>query len=280
MKQILLFILFSKVLIIKWKDTEFYNEAIRGFIENYEGVYEVYDSKESKEEFLKAINKKDYEIIALVGEKSLKTALDLDIDKPIIFFMVYNPKIIIKDKENIKGVSLNISYDVQFQKIKEIFHDKKIGIFYSEDKVVEGVEEAASKHGISIKLIKVQKKEKIIDVLIELKRETQIILVPPDPILSSPEIMSMIVSFGIENKICLFVPSDKLVKAGAAFGLVPDYYENGKIAANLVKDILAGKKTKSFYEMPNAKLYINSNTLKELKINLPQEILKKASGAF
>lgn len=279
--NLILIFLFSQVLIIKWKDTGFYNEAIKGFLENYKGNYEIYDCKGEEKECINALSKYDkYEIIATVGEVPLKIALNLKIKRKIVFFSLYNPELIINENKDITGVSLNIPSDIQFQKIRKIFPNKKrIGVFYSEYILIRGMKENAASAGFDLKSIKVHKKLDVMNAIQELK-DCDIIIMNPDPVIQDPQIISSIISFTIENRIPLFVPSHQLVKAGAPFGLVPDYYENGRIAGELVNEILNKNMIPKIKNTEKVKLYINLKTLKELKINLPQEIIKEAEGVF
>jgi len=270
----------SKVLILKWRDTDFYNEAIEGFKEVITTSYEVYSCNGKTEEVSKILSRSDeYDVIVLIGEGALKGGINMNIKKNIVFAMVYNPEIIVKGKENITGVSLNISSKTQFQTIKRIFPEiKKIGILYSNEILIKDIDKISSTYGFNLKKIKINNENEISSALLSLKN-CELILIIPDPILSSYLISSILV-FSIENRIPVFAPSDKIVEAGAVIGLVPNYRENGKKAAKLVNEIIKSKTIPPIEEMESGKLYLNEKVAKEIGITFPDDIIKEAVKIF
>lgn len=271
----------SKVLVVKWKNADFYNEALNGFIKSGIADYEVSDCNGSKDEAEKILSDANrYDAVFVLGEGSLKAAVKAKLSKPVVYGMVYNPILITQGSTNITGVSLNISFNSQINIIKEILPNiKNIGILYSKIELINGMDSIASESGLKLRTVKVESESDISKKLKELKNENLIIMLS-DPILSTSGIISSILLFGIESKIPLFVTSDKLVKSGALFGLAPDYFENGKSAGLLMKKILDSQKISEPEEMSKSALYINLKTAKDLSIKIGNETVKKSKEVY
>jgi putative ABC transport system substrate-binding protein len=270
----------AKTLVIKWKDTGIYNEAIRGFQEVYGNDIEVVNcdgSKDRMKEFV--VQGKNFDQYLLVGETPLKEAVKIGLSKPAVYAMVYNPGQIIGNAKNITGASLNIPYSVHFSTIRRILPQvRKIGVLYANRELIEGLSQSARDNGINTTESQVTGKQ--IKGNLNSLRNVDLIMITLDPLLATKEAMSSILLFSIENKIPVYAPSDKIVKSGAVLGLVADYVENGRTAGRIASQIKGGGNLPESKEMSKGNLYINLKTAQNLGLKFPLNIVKEASEVF
>lgn len=273
--------IYAKIAVIKWKDIAIYNQAIEGFKQTVNSDYKTFDCKGSKDEARKILSDlNSYNILFIVGEIPLKQAIQKSISKPIVYAMVYNPQLLVKNNKNITGVSLNISFGAQFSAIKEIIPNaKNIGFLYSRDEIIGKADELAKLYGYDLKKMKVNSAADISDGLTSLN-DRDLIMMISDPILSSRGAISSFLLFGMENSIPISTISDKLVKSGALFGLTPDFFENGKIAAGLINKIILEDKIPIAKGMDSGDLWLNLKTAKDMKITISSIIINEAKGIF
>ncbi|MEJ5308020.1 MAG: ABC transporter substrate binding protein [candidate division WOR-3 bacterium] len=289
MKKFFILILFlllvknleSKILILKWKNVDIYNIALSGIEKSGIKDYVLLDCDGKKEEVLNGLkNIENYDLICVLGETPLKIVISEKIKKPIFYGMVYNPTLIAGKDENITGVSLNIDYSKQLNVIKSVIPDcKSIGILYSKEELIKQFEKDAEKSGISVKKIK-SENENDVNEKINLLKDVSLIVLITDPVISSAGVINNMILHSQKTKIPLFVTSDKLVKAGALFGLSPDYFENGMILGKMIKKYLDEKKLENPKDMPDGYLYVNLKVSSDLNIRFDDKVLKSAKEIY
>uniref|UniRef100_A0A7C4U8Y4 ABC transporter substrate-binding protein n=1 Tax=candidate division WOR-3 bacterium TaxID=2052148 RepID=A0A7C4U8Y4_UNCW3 len=268
------FLLFlGKITIVQWKDSDFYNKIIDGIKSEIKVEYELINLNGDKENGLKIIKNLNSDAILTIGEIPLMLCVQLDIKKPVVFSGVYNPERILKEEnKNITGVSLNVEYSEQFELIENALpFVKKIFIPYSDTSYINNLKWKDWK----IILQKVNKKEEINDVLQNAK-DCDLIMIIPDPLIISQDVLSSILIFGIKNKKPVFAPSEKIVKSGALFGISSDYYNNGKIAAEIMNKVIKDKELPKIMKMKEFKTYINMETLNNIEIKMNESVIKNA----
>ncbi|MEO0288082.1 MAG: ABC transporter substrate binding protein [candidate division WOR-3 bacterium] len=271
----------SKILILKWKNMEIYNLAVSGIEKSGVKDYDIVDCDGKKEEVLSGLkNLEKYDLICVLGETPLKLVVSEKIKKPVFYGMVYNPALIVGKEDNITGVSLNIDYLKQLNIIKSVFPNcKNVGILYSREELVKQFEKDAENFGIGVKKIK-SENENDVNEKINLLKDVSIIVLITDPIISSSGVINNIILHSQKTKIPLFVTSDKLVKAGALFGLSPDYSENGMILGKMIKKYLEEKKLENPQDMPDGYLYVNLKVSSDFNIKIDEKILKSAKEIY
>ncbi|MDD3804333.1 MAG: ABC transporter substrate binding protein [bacterium] len=271
----------AKILLVKWKDADFYNEAVKG-LENA-GIkdYDLVDCKGDKECASEALKKSEsYDAVCVLGESPLKTAVSENLKKPVFYGMVYNPSLIAGDKKNITGVSLNIAFSKQLETIKSIIPGAtSVGVLYSRESLLKGLEKEAQERGMTIKKTKAENEKDVNERILSIK-DVSVVLMLSDPIISSSGVISALMLQAQKIKSPLFVSSDKLVKSGALFGLAPDYFENGRNLGIMIKHYLESKNIDEPADMESGDLYINTKTAKDLKIDIEESVLQKAKETF
>lgn len=271
----------SKILILKWKNVDIYNLALSGIEKSGVKDYDLLDCDGKKEEVLNGLkNTESYDLICVLGETPLKVIISEKIKKPIFYGMVYNPALLVGKDENITGVSLNIDYSKQLNVIKSVIPNcKSVGILYSKEELVKQFEKEAENSGISVKKIK-SENENEVNEKINLLKDISLIVLITDPIISSAGVINNMILHSQKTKIPLFVTSDKLVKAGALFGLSPDYFENGVILGTMIKKYLDEKKIENPKDMPDGYLYVNLKVSSDLNIKIDDKVLKSAKEIY
>mgnify|MGYP001174133587 CR=1 FL=1 len=272
---------FSSVLILKWKDADFYNEAVKGIESAGINDYTVIDCKGEKDNAISGIkNAGMYEAVIILGETPLKIAVSENLKQPIFYGMVYNPSLIVSNKDNVSGVSLNISFSKQLEIIKQVLPKAvSVGVLYSKDELIANLSDEADKKDMSLKKFKAENDKDVGDKISGMK-DVSVILMISDPILSASGVISSLILQSQKIKAPLFVSSDKLVKSGALFGLAPNYFENGKSVGKMVKKYIESKEMGESSDMESGDLYLNLKTAKELKITLSDALLKQAKAKF
>lgn len=271
----------AKVLLVKWKDADFYNEAVKGMESAGVKDYDMVDCKGEKGVAEEAFKRAEaYDAVCVLGETPLKSAVLEKLKKPVFYGMVYNPSLIVTDAANVRGVSLNISFSEQIEMIKSVLPKAaSVAVLYSKDVLIEGLEDEADKNGMSLKKFKAEG-EKDVNSKIESIKDVSVILMLSDPILSASGVISNLMLQSQKIKSPLFVSSDKLVKSGALFGLAPSYFENGKSMGKMIKKYLDTKEMPKSSAMESGDLYINTKTAKDLKIDIDEQIIKKAKETY
>ena len=118
--------------------------------------------------------------------------------------------------------------------------------------------------------------ESDIQAVVELAcRKTDVILAPTDNTIASA--ISLIAEITLKNKKPLIVSDNMLVKFGALAARGVDYKASGKKAAQIAYEVLVNKKKP--HELPveqaqSEQIVINKNTLKVLKLTIPQHLKK------
>jgi len=234
-------------------------------------------------------------IVALGTGSSLAALKATSLDRiPIVFSIVGAPKAtgIIKSYNhsgrNITGVSMKIPVQEQFQQIKDILPNiKKCGILYTSEMVqaIATAQEAvtiAPEFGWEPVPVVLSKQElhflqKTVQTLAE---QVDIIYIPTDPVLSSPDYLSIIIEVADKNQIPVVGVAKKFVENGILAAVHCDYYEIGRQTGSSIIRILRGVNVQN---IPSKKpmitrLSLNLQKAQQLNIKIPRAVILKADN--
>jgi putative ABC transport system substrate-binding protein len=212
---------------------------------------------------------------ALLKLKSMKSA-------PIVYVMVLNPATLLRDGDNITGVSMNLSPERQISLLREIIPGiKRIGVFYDPAKTghyVGRMNNVASSMGIDLLTRQVHSSKDAISALEGVKDKVDALWLLPDTTVVNPSTIDLLLLSSIENKMPVITFSEKYAEKGALLSMEVDAVEAGRQAGEIAESILAGKSAKNIEDV-DARGYIltiNMIVAKKLGIAVKTNAIKHA----
>lgn len=282
-----------KVVALLSKDYKEYREALEGFRKVLSDSNISYDiilindieDNLSVTELVDDIQSNNPDLILAIGSRAL---YDIDTyikDIPIVFSMVLNPNANnhknarLTNNGNITGVTLSIPVRKQFAIFKEILPNLiTIGVIYNPEENEELIKEAKrASRQLNIDLIAAdvngeREVPKTLNYLINVVDAMWIIV---DNAVNSVKSMRNVILESVKNDIPVMGPSEKYVKAGAAFAVSADYESIGMQSGEMAIKILNGKKPSSLpIEYPQEfVIYINEKITDWIGLKIPDKIL-------
>jgi len=275
----------AEVIIFKTAEVAAYNQAIAGFREIVPGVEITEENMDNDIEvggrIIERIKRRKPAAILAVGAKAAELSSREISVIPIVFCMVMAPEKYGIKGENITGVSMEVPPKAQFSTLKSILPFlKSIGVIYDpkeSGRLIDEGKTAAEDLGLELIAREVISREEIAGAMKELIEKVDALWLVPDTTVVTRESFKYMLSSTIKKGIPLLVFSDGFVKGGAFLSLSPDYFSVGREAGNLVKKILRGTSPQSLPLIhPEGKLSINMSTARDLGIEIPEGIKRRA----
>lgn len=238
------------------------------------------------EALLTGTDETQFDLIYTYGSKITSNVAENYTKIPIVFNIVFDPityKIIEswdQKKPNLTGASNSIPIELQIKKIQKVFGKGNIGFIYNQsnkksERVIDHMQSVLAQEGFDLIPFKFNKNfRNLRNYLNRIKDTVTCIYLPSERLISSyhKRILSQI----NRNRIPTCVTNKTYLKNSALLCLSVDYYNVGKIAGELAVKILNGIKPLDLpVQRPSEsdiQLYLNSRTLKKLKIKLPSEL--------
>lgn len=222
--------------------------------------------------------------IFTIATPALAVMHNIEKTKPIIFAAVSNPANlgIIYEGSNVSGSSDKINSKFFTNQIHKLLPNaRKVGILFNSGEtnsalIAEELSNEFSKLNITPKKIGFNN---AVEIPLALKigiRDIDVIVSPTDNTVASA--ISTISEIAISEQKPFIASFEAAAKEGALAAMGVDYYNSGKIAAQMAIDVLINKKSPDSLAIavpPMQKMVINKNTLDSLKISLPKEILSQ-----
>ncbi len=268
--------------------------AANGYI-NKNNIYLDYALEENKDACKAAVQRfidSEYDLIFAIGPYATKLAASMTTEIPIVFGAVSEPEqenFVESNKApggNVTGVSDYTPCFEQIDSIKMMFPEtEKIGAIYkatdteSVTQALIGEKEAAMEN-IDISYVKypVEDSNEISSALEEMLSDgVDVIYLPVDKLMNKN--IKKIVKFSYENKIPVVCGNTEMLEKGCFSTCVINYPSIGGAAGDMALDILYGGADPA--RIPIAYIYdcylhINEKSMKELGVELPQEVLDTA----
>ena len=232
----------------------------------------------------------EVDVIVAIATPAAQAALSETTDIPIVFAAITDPV----DAElvdtleapggNVTGTSDEVSAEQIMGLAKEITPGfKTIGALYNigEDNsvsVVASLKDFAAKNGYKVVESTVTNTSEVQQAAQYLADKVDVVFSPIDNTIAS----SMAVVTDIFNKadIPYYVSADSMVKDGglATYGI--DYTVLGNETAKMIADILGGADpaTMAVKKMSDMSVYVNTDTAKEIGVEIPKAVLDKATA--
>jgi hypothetical protein len=210
--------------------------------------------------------------IGTLPSQALKSA---NTDTPVIFSCVTDPVSANLKGDNITGICdrLDTTYD-ELKLLKKSFPKvKNIGIIYSTSELnslahIKDIETSAKKLNLNVIKLGVTNSSEIPQVTTNLLNKADAIYVPIDNLVVAN--ISYLITKANEKRKPLIASDSSSVKLGALFSIGLDYYELGKQTANILLEVLNGKKPSDIpvQMAKNTRLFVNKETEKLLNVKI------------
>lgn len=210
--------------------------------------------------------------IGTLPSQALKSA---NTDTPVIFSCVTDPVSANLKGDNITGICdrLDTTYD-ELKLLKKAFPKvKNIGIIYSTSELnslahIKDIETSAKKLNLDVIKLGVTNSSEIPQVTANLLNKADAIYVPIDNLVVAN--ISYLITKANEKRKPLIASDSSSVKLGALFSIGLDYYELGKQTANILLEVLNGKKPSDIpvQMAKNTRLFVNKETEKLLNVKI------------
>ncbi|PIE20242.1 MAG: sugar ABC transporter substrate-binding protein [Arachnia propionica] len=211
-------------------------------------------------------------------------------DRPIVFAAVTDPKAagLVASWEapdaNLTGVSDLNPMAEELALIREVLPDAKtVGIVYASGEVnsevqVAEAEKAAGQYGFEIKTATVTNSNEVAQATESL--DVDAYLLPTDNTVVSA--VESVVQIAEQKKVPVFSSDGGPVERGAAAGLSVNYTQQGRDAAAIALQLLAGAKPGDFpvETQKQFDLYVNEAAAERQGIELPQDVVDRAAKQF
>jgi len=272
-----------------------YKEALTGFYDELNSTGIDYETREfllgngNGDSFIvDKVREYDPAVIHTVGSKATKLVKKNFDKRPVIFSMVLNPVAsgfvdsMKKPGSNITGASMDIPFSEQFKYMRSIApKTKRIGIIYSEAEtgsVVREAEKVARQLGFKFIKIEVKSPADLYGALKELVGKVDFLWSVADGNVFTRETTREILIATLREGLPFMGLSPGFVRAGALAALESSPHDMGREAAKLTKIIINGKRPA---DIPvtmanNVRLYLNSNTIDVIDINIPKDVYGSA----
>lgn len=223
--------------------------------------------------------------ISTPSAQALKNSIK---DKPLIFAAVTDPVgagLITSMAEpggNVTGTSDQQPYPPIFDLVKKLVPNaKKIGVIFNPGEAnsasqVQALKAAAQPYGIEIVESPAAQSTLVGDAAASLVGRVDAILLPTDSTVVS--VVESVVTVGKKARLPVFASDTGSVERGAVAALGFNYYELGKLTAQMAEQVLKGKKPSEIpAQVPESQdLYLNASSAKAMGLDIPADVLAGA----
>ncbi|QZY54991.1 ABC transporter substrate-binding protein [Crassaminicella profunda] len=230
--------------------------------------------------------KKD--IILAIATPTAQAAFNATKDIPIMITAVTDPQKAglveswEKSGTNVAGTSDMAPIKKQFELMKKLVPDaKKVGILYNTSETnseiqIERAKKAAPEFGLEIITTGITNVNEAAQALNELVNQIDVLYTPTDNLVASA--MPLVSAECMKKNIPIIGAERAHVENGALATEGIDYYKLGFQTGIAAVDVMNGKNPKDMpiETLKETELVINLDTLKALKIELPQDLKDKA----
>jgi len=240
------------------------------------------------------IGKEHYALVYALGTQASQEVFRVVKDKPVIFGAVTDPVAagfyeasLNSPKGEITGTQDIWPYSAQFDLMLRLVPQlKQLGILYNSSEInsqvsVGLIEKECSKRGISLLPRTVTEPSQIsLAVAGLLQSGIQAFFIPADN--TAQGNAQVIIAACLRAKIPVFTGISGIVENGALGTVGTNYVELGRVNARQAIEILKGMPASKVpvASAASGDLYLNRSTAEKLGIQLPEELLKRATNVY
>ncbi len=217
-------------------------------------------------------------VVVAVGARAVQLALQQK-TVPVVHCMVLQDAGAYDTATSV-GVPLSVSARSRLEAMKRVAPNaKKLGVLYDprvNARAIAELEAAAKATGHSIVRSTVSSDKDAPAALDALLPRVDGLIVIPDATVVTKQFVAFLIARAFDKRVPMLAFSEALVRVGALAALAPQYRDNGKQCARLVKRVLAGEKPADLHgavEMSGT-LVINTATAKKIGVSLSADVLR------
>lgn len=272
----------ADVAAVRTSELPAYTEALAGFRDRYRGAVDVYDLEGMAPAALAAkVRAAHPRVVLAIGSKAAAEVARLLPELPLVYCMVLAPEKRGLTGPRMAGVGLEIPAREQLKSFRRVVQDlKRVGVVYNPAKTGDLVKEAraaAAALGVTLVERPVAGTAEVPDAVGALVGRIDGLWLIPDASVVTLDTFKSILLTSLERKLPLMVFSVAFVRAGALMGVVPDYPAIGAVAADLVRQILAGQPPGELgVRAPPSRIVINASTAARIGVTVDAAVRKDA----
>ncbi|MEM5787163.1 MAG: ABC transporter substrate binding protein [Syntrophobacteraceae bacterium] len=226
----------------------------------------------------------DFKAVLTLGVSAAKLAGEKITNTPIVAGLLLDADDL-QTRKNVTGVLLEFAPEFQFQWIGKLLPGiRNVGVLYNPRKSQHRIDRAvaiAKSMGLNLLARQIEKPTDIPGALNDLVTKIDCLWGIPDPIVYNPQTAKHILLFSLQNGIPLIGLSESWVKAGAIFALNTNNEDIGAQCAEAMAEALRNKAASGgILEARSASYSLNLKTAEQLKINIPEGIIRGARELF
>lgn len=229
------------------------------------------------------------DVIVAITTPAAQVAMSETSEIPIVFSAVTDPVAaeVVSDMEKPGGNVTGTSDVISVEKIMGLAEDitpgfKTVGALYNSSETnsvsaIEDLKEYAEANGLEVIESAITSANEIQPAAQNLAKKCDIVFSPTDNTVASA--IATANQVFVESKVPFYVGADSMVKDGAFATYGVDYDYLGKETANMIIEIINGADPAEMpvRTMDEMQIYINSQTAADMGIEIPADILDKAT---
>lgn len=242
-----------------------YEQAIRGFQKACGcRIRRLVISEWGRREVLREIKRTRPDMVLAVGRDALSMVKGLR-RLPIVYLMVLNPETLLSAQENISGVRMNISPDMQLRALLNAMpRAERIGLVYDPNRTgpfLQEARDAATRMGLVLVAKRAYRAKDVPSQILGMKQAIDVFWMVPDITVITPETVEFLILFSLENNIPLLTFSEKYLELGAFMSTGIDPFDMGVQAAEMAGKILRGKEKGPARQVHARRIVVSTNLM-------------------
>jgi putative ABC transport system substrate-binding protein len=220
------------------------------------------------------------DVLVPLGTRPTSLLLEATRDIPIVFAMVLNPvnsglvASIAAPGGRVTGAALDVPPESQLEALRSLVGARRVGVLFDPAKtggVVRDARAAAARVGIELVGIEVTEPAALERALRGIDDSIEALWSVADPTVLGRGAVEQLLLHTLEERIPYMGISEQYVRAGALAAIATSYAENGRLAADRVRRVLAGESPGSIaVGLPKEiEVVWNPRTARRLEIELP-----------
>jgi putative ABC transport system substrate-binding protein len=271
-----------EVVVVQSADIKPFRDAIEGFEETCGCVIRdiLTLSPDSPDVASQARNLRPDGLLAL-GYEAL-TRLQSVRSIPVFYTIVSSPPKSLHSARNISGVNMLVAPESQTEAIIEILPKaKRIGLIYDPVNTGPFVEKLISdlrSHSFNVIARKASNAAQAPRLLDEMKGKVDALLLLPDPTVTTPEVVNLMLIFSFRNSIPVIAFSEKYVRMGALAAITVSPRDLGAQTGEIAKSRFNDRSEKGHVSSYARKslLIINTTIARKLGVTIRDSVLRKS----
>jgi putative tryptophan/tyrosine transport system substrate-binding protein len=271
-----------EVVVVQSSDIKPFRDAIEGFEETCGCVIRdiLTLSPDSPDVASQARNLRPDGLLAL-GHEALARLQSIR-SIPVFYTIVSSPPQYLHSAHNISGVNMLVEPERQTEALIEILPKaKRIGLIYDPANTgpfVDRLISALRSHSLNVIARKANSSAQAPRLLDDMKGKVDALMLLPDPTVTTPEMVNLMLTFSFRNSVPVIAFSEKYVRMGALAAITVSPRDLGAQTGEIAKAQFNSKKEKgqvNSYARKNL-LIINMTIARKLGIVIRDSVLRKS----